>query len=48
MSERFIQSQYLKQQITEQFFNNNGDAIRVKGDITDSDDENNVVNKVDL
>ena len=48
MSERFIQSQYLKQQITEQFFNNNGDAIRVKGDITDSDDEQNVVNKVEL
>ena len=45
MSERFIQSQYLIQQITDQFFNNNGDGIRVKGYITDSDDEMNVVNK---
>jgi len=48
MSERFIQSQYLIQQITEQFFNNNGNGIRVKGDITDSDDEINVVNKPDI
>ena len=49
MSERFIQSQYLIQQITDQFFNNNnGDGIRVKGDITDSDDEINVVNKLDI
>jgi len=46
MSERFIQSQYLIQQITDQFFNNNGDGIRVKGDISDSDDEMNVVNKL--
>jgi len=45
MSERFIQSQYLIQQITDQFFNNNGNGIRVKGYITDSDDEMNVVNK---
>ena len=48
MSERFIQSQYLIQQITEQFFNNNGNGIRVKGEITDSDDEINVVNKLDI
>jgi len=48
MSERFIQSQYLIQQITEQFFNNNGNGIRLKGEITDSDDEINVVNKPDI
>ena len=48
MSERFIQSQYLIQQITEQFFNNNGNGIREKGEITDSDDEINVVNKLDI